>query len=167
MMNLVTNIDRRPRPSSVALVPGRRVHLIDIENLCGSNRPSQAQVELARTRYEDCVHVDSMDLVIVASAYGNLMNAALGWPDARYLCADGKDGADICLAEVIVEEGVCERFESVVLASGDGGFAPFIAHLAGRGLDTTVVSQSDSLSRQLRMAAHKCFVLFPEIEESA
>ena len=150
-----------------ALVPGRKVHLIDIENLCGSPHPSRTQVAAARQRYEASVTLRDGDLVIVASAFGNLMSAALGWPGVRYLGRDGRDGADICLAKVIVDERVSERFDSVVMASGDGGLAPFIAHLAGWGLDTTVVSQRKPLSRQMRLAAHRCIVLGPDLENIA
>jgi uncharacterized LabA/DUF88 family protein len=95
------------------------------------------------------------------------MSAFIGWPGARYLSQDGKDGADICLARVIVDEGIEHRFDNVVLASGDGGLAPFVAHLATKGLNTTVVSPANRLSRQMRMAAHKCIVLTPELEDIA
>lgn len=167
MITSITNLTRRPGARVRALVPGRKVHLIDIENLCGSGRPSRTQVAVARVRYEESVKVNEGDLVIVASAFGNLMSVALGWPGVRYLGRNGKDGADICLASVIVEERVSERFDSVVMASGDGGLAPFVAHLAGRGLDTTVVSYRKPLSRQMRMAAHTCIVLNPELEDIA
>lgn len=164
MTSSITNLSQRPGARVQALVPGRKVHLIDIENLCGLQHPSRTQVAFARQRYRESVKVNEGDIVIVASAYGNLMSAALGWPGARYLGRNGKDGADICLARVIVEEGLSERFDSVVMASGDGGLAPFVAHLAARGLDTTVVSHRKPLSRRMRFAAHRCIVLAPELE---
>lgn len=167
MSAIITNPSRRPARPSRAIVPGRKVHLIDIENLCGLSNPSRTQVAYARELYEESVSINHGDLVVVASAWGNLMSAALGWPKARHLARDGKDGADICLARVVVEEDVAERFDSVVMASGDHGLAPFVSHLALRGLDTTVVSLRDSLSRDMRMAAHRCIVLTPELEDVA
>lgn len=167
MNAIITNISRAPRARVTGFATGRTIHLIDIENLCGEARPSKAQVEHARKRYLGVVGGENRDQFIVASSKGNLLNSSSGWPKARYLARDGKDGADICLARVVVEEGVAERFDSVVMASGDHGLAPFVSQLARRGLDTTVVSLRDSLSRDMRMAAHKCIVLTPELEDIA
>ena len=167
MTAIITNISRVPRATATPPVRGRSIHLIDIENLCGSSQPSRHEVEHARARYSEWVPVGNLDQVVVASSRGNLMSAFIGWPGARYLSQDGKDGADICLARVIVDEGIEHRFDNVVLASGDGGLAPFVAHLATKGLNTTVVSPANRLSRQMRMAAHKCIVLTPELEDIA
>ena len=46
-----------------------------------------------------------------------------------------------------------ERYDEVVLASGDGIFADRVADLAGRGVPVTVVSRPGSLSHRLRLAA--------------
>lgn len=167
MTAIITNIARAPRATTAPMVRGRSIHLIDIENLCGSSQPSRQEVEHARARYNEWVPVGNLDQVVVASSRGNLMSAYIGWPGVRYLTQDGKDGADICLARVMLEEGVAQRFGAVVLASGDGGLAPFVAHLATQGLATTVVSPADRLSREMRMAAHKCIVLAPELEDIA
>jgi hypothetical protein len=145
----------------------RKIHLIDIENLCRSSMPTRRQVEAARVRYEGEVQIGDIDCVVIASARGNLFTAYLGWPGARYLARDGKDGADICLAEVILEEELPRRFGGVVVASGDGGLAPFVAYLASCGMETTVVSLSNGLSRRMRMAAHKSIVLEPELQDIA
>jgi len=153
-------------PSEV-IAHARKIHLIDIENLCGSSMPTRRQVEAARVRYEDEVPIGNLDCVVIASARGNLFTAHLGWPGARYLARDGKDGADSCLAEVIVEEELPRRFGAAVVASGDGGLAPFVAHLASCGMETIVVSLSNRLSRRMRMAAHKSIVLEPELQNIA
>lgn len=149
------------------LVPGRSIHLIDIENLCGESRPTRNQVEVARQRYMEVGLCRKGDHVIVASSRGNCVNSAYGWPGARYLVRDGKDGADLCLAEVMSTEGLTQRFARAVIASGDGGLAPFVSELAAKGMDTVVVSPADRLSRKMRMAAHKCIVLTPELEDIA
>jgi hypothetical protein len=167
MAAIITNISRAPRVATAPLVPGRSVHLIDIENLCGESRPTRNQVEVARQRYMEVGLCQLGDHVIVASSRGNWMNSAYGWPGARCLVRDGKDGADLCLAEVMSTEGLSERFARAVVASGDGGLAPFVSELAAKGMDTVVVSQSSRLSRLMRMAAHKCIVLTPELEDIA
>lgn len=167
MTAIISNIQRAPRGYHHPLVPGRSMHLIDIENLCGSSHLTLDQVRTARQRYVDTGLCREGDLVVVASSRGNFLSSAYGWPSARYLTRDGMDGADLCLAEVISEERLPSRFEKVVVASGDGGLAPFVVNLADSGVDTVVVSTSDRLSRQMRLAAHKCVVLSPDIEDIA
>jgi hypothetical protein len=143
------------------------MHLIDIENLCGSSRLTLDQVKVSRQLYTEMGLWREGDLIVIASSKGNYLSSAYGWPTARHLVRDGKDGADLCLAEVMSEEGLPNRFERVVVASGDGGLAPFVSELAGSGVDTVVVSQSTRLSHQMRLAAHKCFVLTPNLEDLA
>lgn len=166
MSNKIVNLNNRP-PRTGGHGFTRGIHLIDIENLCGANHPSRSQVAAARELYLQNVTVAESDLTIIGSAVGNTFNAALGWPGARYLCRNGKDGADIRLAQVIVHEDVTSRFDRAVVASGDGGLAPFVGFMAKHGLDTTVVSLSSHLSREMRLAAHQTIALKPNLEDLA
>jgi hypothetical protein len=159
MTNTILNIAQVPRLRRRPLVSGRKIHLIDIENLTATPRPSRLDVERARQTYENAVTIGTRDHVILASARANLFSAYLGWPKARFLARDGKDGADICLAQVIVDERVANRYEAAVVASGDGGLAPFVAYLASKGMETVVVSRSETLSRKMRLASSKCILL--------
>lgn len=143
------------------------MHLIDIENLCGSNRPTLEQVRTARHKYFGTGLCREKDLVVIACSKGNYLSSACGWPNVRYLVRDGKNGADLCLAEVMIGEKIPQRFERVVVASGDGGLAPVVSSLAAHGVETVVVSQSNRLSRAMRMAAHRCHLLTPELEDIA
>jgi len=167
MTAIITNILRAPRVTIAPLVPGRGIHLIDIENLCGASRPTLNQVKVARQRYMDMGLWREGDQVVVASSTGNYPSSAYGWSNARYLTRDGKDGADLCLAEVMTDENLENRYSRIIVASGDGGLAPFVAELARSGVHTVVVSYSDRLSRKMRLAAHKCVVLTPELEDIA
>ena len=167
MNSIITNIQRAPRAVGVPPVPGRSIHLIDIENLCGASQPTLGQVRLARQRYMDTGLLSQGDHIVIASSRGNYLNSACGWPGARYLARDGKDGADICLAKVMLEERLESRFTRVIVASGDGGLAPFVSNLAAMGVDTVAVSKSDCLSREMRLAAHRSIVLTPDIEDIA
>mgnify|MGYP001251422881 CR=1 FL=1 len=167
MNAIITNIARAQALATTPEAPERSVHLIDVENLCGESNPTKHRVEIARKRYLEAVWSDKTDHFIVASSRGNFMNASLGWPGARYLVRDGKDGADFCLAEVMSSEKLEQRFRRAVVASGDGGLAPCVAQLAGSGLHTVVVSSRNRLSRLMRLASHKCIVLTPELEEIA
>jgi hypothetical protein len=75
--------------------PLRRLHLVDIENLVGDALPSLSQVCQVQGHYADCLGFGAMDQVEVASSRLTLVNAALGWPHARYRAWSGPDGADL------------------------------------------------------------------------
>lgn len=167
MNAIITNISHRAAARQGRRGSGRTIHLIDIENLCGSSRVTRDQVAQERETYKQAVLIGHSDLVIVASSGGNLLSSYLGWPGPRFLARDGKDGADICLAEVIAEGGLAGRFEIAVVASGDGGLAPSVASLAEQGLHTIVVSRANCISRRMRMAAHESILLGPKLQERA
>ena len=137
----------------------RAIHLIDIENLCGVATPTATQVEEVRWLYMKTISVGPRDLVVIASAHINCLAAGTGWPGKRYLVRSGKDGADVCLAEIMCDEHLAERFERVYIASGDGGLAPFVAHVATLGAHTVAVSRAASISVQMRLAANETVYL--------
>ena len=139
--------------------PVRRLHLIDIENLVGDPLPSLSQVREAQGRYADCLAFGAMDQVEVASSHLTLVNAALGWPHARYRIRSGLDGADQALLDVLRHENVARRFTHVAIGSGDHLFAEEAAHLAAQGVWVTVVSRRRGLSPQLALAAREVIFL--------
>jgi uroporphyrinogen-III synthase len=63
----------------------------------------------------------------------------------------GPDGADESLIRAAREDRP-EHGDTVVIVSGDGGFAPLAGELAGRGIDVTVVGWHHRTSRRLRLA---------------
>jgi hypothetical protein len=81
--------------------PARRLHLVDIENLAGDSLPTLSQVRQAQGLYAGCLAFGAMDQVEVASSHLTLLNAALGWPHARYRVRSGPDGADLALLDVL------------------------------------------------------------------
>lgn len=140
-------------------VPERRLHLIDIENLAGASAPSLCQVREVHGLYTKRLPLRAMDQVVIASSHLTLLNAALGWPHARYRVRSGPDGADLELLDVLLHENVAARFTQVVIGSGDGLFATAAAILAGAGVRVTVVSRRDHLSRRLELAAREVFLI--------
>lgn len=137
----------------------RSLHLIDVENLTGSPSPTPDYVRWSQLAYE-ALHVGPTDLVVIAYSHHAAPSVRWEWRRARHLWRSGKDGADLALLGVIAQERVAERFDSVVLASGDGIFTDAVARLGTQGVEVTVVSRPESLSRSLRMAASR-HVLFP------
>jgi len=139
--------------------PPRGLHLIDIENLVGAGLPSLAEIRAAQDGYAGRLTFGTLDQVVVASSRLTLVNAGIGWPNARYRARAGRDGADSELLDVLWNERVAERFLRVVIGSGDGAFAAAAGSLTGAGVWVTVVSLRDHLSERLRLAASEVIYL--------
>ena len=139
--------------------PVRTLHLVDIENLVGDSLPSLRQVRQAQGLYAGCLAIGAMDQIEVASSHLTLVNAALGWPHARYRIRSGPDGADHALLDVLRYENVARRFTHVAIGSGDHLFAEQAAHLAAQGVWVTVVSRRRSLSARLAVAVRDVIYL--------
>jgi uncharacterized LabA/DUF88 family protein len=75
---------------------------------------------------------------------------------------EGHDGADILLAEAIVDDHLVSRFDKVVIASGDGGLAPFVTHLKSLLKNVVVVSQPTAIAFAMRLAGAKVEYLKPQ-----
>ena len=111
--------------------------------------PRPGQIRQAQRLYADCLAFGALDQVEIASSHLTLVNAALGWPHARYRVRSGPDGADLELLDVLRRENVASRFTHVAIGSGDRLFAG-AAHLAAQGVWVTVVSRRRRLSRAAR-----------------
>lgn len=140
---------RPPRP----WFPVRTLHVVDIENLAGTAVPTLGQVTKVQGLYAAHLAFGADDQVVMATNHLALVNAALGWPHARYRVRSGPDGADLELLDVLLHEDVAARFTHVVIGSGDGLFGTAAASLVSRGVLVTVVSRRDSLSPGLARAA--------------
>jgi hypothetical protein len=135
-----------------ALSKGRAIHLIDIENLCMESNPTTEHVERAKAAYFDKVQPGENDLFhVTVSSKSNLPAAIFGWGNAAFGCKEGHDGADILLAELMLDGELGQRFEKVYLASGDGGLAPFVSSLTSQGINVEVVAVPEALSHQHRL----------------
>lgn len=139
--------------------PERRLHAVDIENLAGAALPSLARVREVQGLYAERLAFGVLDQVVIASSHLTLLNAADGWPHARYRDRSGPDGADLELLDVLLRENVATRFTRVVIGSGDGAFARAAASLAAAGVWVTVASRRRCLSQRLALAAHEVIYL--------
>ena len=133
MLSTISGDEGPRRAGGRRRFPARRLHLVDIENLAGNARPSLSQVRQALGLYTAGLAFGAMDQVEVASSHLTLLNAALGWPHARYRVRSGPDGADLALLDVLRHENVAQRFTHVAIGSGDHLFAEEAAHLAAHG----------------------------------
>jgi hypothetical protein len=143
--------------NSVALpnkkrMKGRRLVLVDIENVVGGAVLHPRAAAWAKTNVREVVEIRPHDHVVIGTSHIGLLAAGTGWEHVRYVVGSGSDGADLALLEVF-DESVAERFGDVVLVSGDGIFADAVADLAAASVSVTVVAHTDRLSRRLRLAA--------------
>src|SRR5690349_1355598 len=118
----------------------RRLHLVDIENLVGSSQMTPAHVTGVYDRYRAVVGIGPDDLVVIATGRRAFL-ATTGWPSVRRLLRAGLHGADRALVDVLATERIAERFDEIVIASGDKLFAEPAARLQQAGCHVTVVSR--------------------------
>jgi hypothetical protein len=139
--------------SSPRIGRSRALHLIDAENLCGSSLVSVAAATKLRDDYMFMVPVGPLDQIVLASSHVSILALGMAWGQGkRYLMRSGPNGADICLAGIVAEEKIESVFDHVYMGPGDGGLAPFAAHLGSRDVSVTSVSLIRSLSPHMRMA---------------
>lgn len=125
----------------------RAMCLVDIENCVGTGAISPEQVEAVRLAISRAAPNTVMK--VVACSHHNAYSTLFGFTDARILLRSGPDGADLALLDVIEHEQVGGRFGKVIIASGDGIFAPACRRLRSCGVYVEVLSLPDRLSGEL------------------
>lgn len=159
MLTMISGAEHRQPAAARSRFPERRLHLVDIENLAGAPVPGLGRIRQVQGLYAKRLPFGAADQVVIASSHLTLLNAALGWPHARYRVRSGPDGADLELLDVLFCENVAARFTHVAIGSGDGVFASAAASLAAAGIWVTAVSRRRSLSPRLALAAQEVLYL--------
>ena len=130
---------------------GRALHLVDIENLSGGPRRTLEEHVAAYRTYVRRAEVGPRDHVVVA-ACGLVMDSLAFHlpPGISKRKANGVDGADRALLAVDTPERIAERYERLVIGSGDHGFLGLalaaqalgvhVVILSGRGKRSAVLS---------------------------
>jgi hypothetical protein len=144
---------------------GRRLVLVDIENVVGGPCTTSARTRWAHRRLRDAVGLGPADQIVVGVDVAGLESVGWDWPRVRYAVGHGRDGADRALLEVLAED-VADRYSHVVLATGDGIFAETVAALTAAGVRVTVVAHEVALSSSLRLAASDVVLLSSDADPS-
>jgi hypothetical protein len=140
---------------------GRRLHLVDADNLAGSGYPTLDEVRAVHDAYRAVIAPGPLDHTIIACSHMAGMSVGLEWPGAQLLWRSGPDGADLALLDAVDRIGdVSQRFAGVVLGSGDGIFAPVIRAIRRAGIPATVASGRGAMSRELERAASQTLQIF-------
>jgi hypothetical protein len=153
--------------SSAGLVPGRRLHVIDIENLSRLPLPRNGQINRVKNLYAMQPGFGKMDLVVIACSHMSLVTVGTAWPDARLLARSGPNGADLALCDVLAQEDVARRFGSVVIGSGDHMFAKSAVRLAESNVWVTVVGWRRHIAKRLIAAAAEVVFLDDNLDKAA
>ena len=128
--------------------PGRAFHLVDLENLIGDPRAPATEVARVIGIYRATM-VSLGDLVVIACNPRMAVSAKLSWPGILVRVGRGCNGADFALLREAQPADLASRFSKVVVASGDGIFAPLVAELRAMGIAVDVVGRHGSISRSL------------------
>lgn len=152
------SVHHPPARRRTPLSRGRRLVLVDIENIAGGACKTDSIVRSARDALAATGLIGLTDHVVIGTSHIGLVPVGANWEKARYVVRSGRDGADLALLDVMAED-LPIRFESVVLASGDKIFAPAVADLAAAGVPTIVIGRRGHISHALHKVASKVIYL--------
>lgn len=147
------------RAADLTWTTGRRLVVIDIENVVGGLCRTEDMTRWGRRFLQNALELRPQDQVVVG-ADGETMHAvAWDWMRARLVLGRHvKDGADVALLDVL-DEDLPRRFDEVLLVSGDGIFTDAVATLTQQGVKVTVAAHECALSLQLRVVASDLLLL--------
>jgi NYN domain len=149
-------------PQKKRSLRGRRLVVVNIENMVGGAVLTIEQAVGAHLALKEVAALNGSEHVVIGTSHVGVVSTGLGWRGPRLVVRSGENGADLALLEVLMEERVEERFDEVVLVSGDGIFTEVVAALGAAGVDVTVVAHPGRCSRRLRSAARRT-VLFDRL----
>lgn len=154
-------------PRRKPVLPGRTIHLIDIENLAGGVRAGVLAFYQALDCYRYRGPVAGGDRVVIGASpqVGCQVKPLIeGWPSVELYTRGGPNGADIALIERVNDvHSIVARFDRIIIGSGDGDFAPVAEVYIARGLAVDAASRPGSLSRKLEDVVHDVWY-FPELD---
>jgi uncharacterized LabA/DUF88 family protein len=130
----------------------RALHIIDIENLLQSSILSESEVQRFRDEYFHATQPGEDDLFVIGVSHFNQVAAIFGWGcgKASFKIRSGENGADLALIEEINSLPIKERFDEVVIVSGDGIFSDIAKSIKCTGVETSFIGRANSTSRTIR-----------------
>lgn len=145
---------------------GRRLHIVDIENLAGCGAPSLDEIRRSLLDYGLASGRQQGDQVwVCCSSATTLANLALTMSSGGLACLGGPDGAERAIDHRLDWAWVARQFGFVTIGSGDHYFAPRMALLAAMDVDVTCIARDGSISAANRLASHRT-ILLPRIVRS-
>ena len=143
------------------LVDQRVFCVVDLENLCGGS----VKVAANSKRFHDWLvwylepyQVSQIVVATGTDAFRGDATVRWDWEPARWLVGHGIDGADMRLADVLLNEPTTANCDRIIICSGDGYFTQAAKTLSAKGCHVEVISSIESTSRELRQAASSSIV---------
>jgi hypothetical protein len=135
----------------------RTLHLVDADNLLG-DRTTVDQRLIAATfeEYRWLARYSIEDLVVVATGLNgwHVLEVERAWPNACHRRRAGRDGADLALLEAAAWAACSDRFDRVVIGSGDGIFIDAFDMLVAAGVTVEIVTRRRCLATTLAARAN-------------
>jgi hypothetical protein len=134
----------------------RSLHLIDLENLCGSGLPTEQVIATVWTTYRYGVPTSPDDHYIVGASHLCAQRAWFILPTqgVQRRVRSGKDGAELAILTELDLSYAISRYDRLVIGSGDGMFTPAARAAREQGLHVHQVSGVGTCARTLSQAAH-------------
>ena len=138
------------------MIAGRALHLIDLENLVGDPDAACASVDAVLESYVAEAQLGPDDLVVAALNHRMYERTCFsldrGWV---IKLASGPDACDQVLVASAPVDWVADRFDRLVVGSGDHYFLDLVHAVRRQATPVWVVSQRRCLSRRLAAAASR------------
>ena len=134
----------------------RSLHLIDLENLCGSGLPPTSLIEQVWNTYRYGVPTSPEDHYIVGTSHVFAKRAWFVLPaqGIQRRARSGRDGGELAILTDLDLAHTVRRFDRLVIASGDGMFSQTAKTAREHGLHVHQVSGLGICSRRLAATAH-------------
>ena len=134
----------------------RRLVAVDVENVIGGAAHSIDEAGWAMRVVNAVIRLSPNDHVVLGASHFDAMTIGLAWESVhpRLLAPrSGANGADLAILEVLDAEHVEDRYDELVLVSGDGIFTGPVVRLTGLGLPVRVAAHRGRVARRLQAAA--------------
>jgi hypothetical protein len=151
-----------PRESAPTQLIDQRVFcVVDLENLCGGS----AKVVANSKKFHDWLmwylepyQVSQIVVATGSNAFRGDATVRWDWEPARWLVGHGLDGADMRLADVLLNEPTAANCDRIIICSGDSYFTNAARTLSAKGCNIEVISCGEGTSFELRKAASSSIV---------
>jgi len=130
----------------------RTAYFLDLDNLAGSGRPTEGEIQWVFEAFEAEFQPGRCDQVFCAGTPVSAFWAKLCRPGYLTRSAVGRDGADRVLISMVSPLFVADRFDRVVIGSGDGAFGGLVSDLRALGLSVELMTGKGRLHHHLYQA---------------
>lgn len=145
------------RAVAPTLLRGRTLVLLDHQNLCGGVNAPSAVVSAVWGKLKEFLSVAPTDDVVIALSSRGAAEymTAIPMQQMRLVLGNGLHGASLALVDFIDANHVAARYDSVVIASGDGTLTGLALELRACGMSVcNVTSSLSTASRDLSSACN-------------